>query len=477
MGPSSAVRTAPAPSADGPSLERRLGPLDAAAVVVSNVIGGGILFTPPLVAAAVPNPWLFLGVWFAGGALAFAGAMAYAELAALRPRAGGEYVYLRAAYGPLAAFLTGWTSFVAGFSGAIAAAAVVLAFYVGRFVPAAANSTPILSIPLPWVPLVVSNQSLVALATIALMSWIHLRGVGPGRIVGNILAALKVSALLIFIALGLTIGQGSAANLGHAAGAVGGSAWLLALIPVMFTYSGWNAAAYIAEEIRDPGRNVPRALALGTAAVIAIYVLLNLVYLFVMPVDQLAKVQGSVLDVIADRLLGQMAGHVMGIVSIISIAATISAMTFAGPRVYYAMARDGMFLGAAGRIHPRYKTPAVSIVAQAIWSAMLVLSGSADTLTRYTGFAVVLFAAIAVGALFVLRQREPDAPRPFRALGYPVAPGIFTIVMALIVVNALWSDLAVPIIHNQPWGPSAAGLIVIGLGLPVYFLFGRGSAR
>jgi basic amino acid/polyamine antiporter, APA family len=458
---------------DAPALERRLGPIDAAAVIVSNVIGGGILFTPPQVAAAIPHPWLFLGVWVAGGALAFAGAMAYAELAALRPRAGGEYIYLRAAYGRLAAFLTGWTSFVAGFSGAIAASAVVLAFYVGRFVPAAADTTPIFTIPLPWVPLIFSRQSVVALAAIALMSWIHLRGVGPGRLVGNLLASLKVSALLIFIALGFSIGDGSASNLQQAAGQVSGAAWLLALIPVMFTYSGWNAAAYVAEEIRDPGRNVPRALALGTAAVIAIYVLLNLLYLFVLPVGQLAQVRGSVLDVIADRLLGQMAGNVMGIVSIISIAASISAMTFAGPRVYYAMAQDGLFVPAAARVHPRYKTPAVSIIAQALWSGLLVLSGSASTLTSYTGFAVVLFAAIAVGALFVLRRREPDAPRPFRALGYPVAPAIFTVVMALIVMNALWNDLFAPIIHGQPWGPSAAGLIVIGLGLPIYFTLGR----
>ena len=463
--------------AESPQLERRLGPLDAAAVIVSNVIGGGILFTPPQAAAAIPNPWLFLGVWVAGGALAFAGAMAYAELAALRPRAGGEYVYLRAAYGRLAAFLTGWTSFVAGFSGAIAASATVLAFYVGRFVPAAADTTPLFTIPLPWVPLVFSRQAFVALAAIALMSWIHLRGVGPGRLVGNILASLKVSALLIFIALGFSIGAGSVSNLQQSAGHVGLGAWLLALIPVMFTYSGWNAAAYVAEEIRDPGRNVPRALALGTAAVIVIYVLLNLLYLFVLPVDRLAQVQGSVLDVIADRLLGQVAGDVMGIVSIVSIAASISAMTFAGPRVYYAMARDGLFVPAAGRVHPRYRTPAVSIVAQAVWSGLLVLSGSANTLTTYTGFAVVLFAGVAVAALFVLRRREPDAPRPFRALGYPVAPAIFTLAMGLIVCNALWNDLVSPIVRGAAWGPSAAGLIVIGLGLPVYLVFGRAQSR
>jgi APA family basic amino acid/polyamine antiporter len=464
-----------AASAPTRTLERRLGPLDAAAVIVSNVIGGGILFTPPQVAAAVPHAWMFLGVWAFGGLIAFAGAMAYAELAAVRPRAGGEYVYLRAAYGKLAAFLTGWTSFVAGFSGAVAASAVVLANYVGRFAPAAKDSTPLLTIPLPWVPLIFSKQALVALAAIALMSWIHLRGVGPGRLVGNLLASLKVSALLLFIALGLSFGAGSLTNMQQSGGGVTGTAWLLALIPVMFTYSGWNAAAYVAEEIRDPGRNVPRALAIGTAAVIAIYVLLNFLYLYVLPVTQLAAVQGSVLDVIADRLLGTRAGDIMGIVSIVSIAASISAMVFAGPRVYYAMARDGLFFPAAARIHPRYKTPAVAIVAQAIWSGLLVLTGSARALTTYTGFAVVLFACVAIGALFVLRAREPESPRPFRAIGYPIAPAIACLAMLLIVCNALWTDLVVPITRDQPWGPAAAGLIVIGLGMPVYLLL-RGRA-
>jgi APA family basic amino acid/polyamine antiporter len=455
------------------SLQRRLGPFDAAAIIVSNVIGGGILFTPPQVAAAVPNPWGFLGTWVAGGLLAFAGAMAYAELAALRPRAGGEYVYLRAAFGRLAAFLTGWTSFVAGFSGAIAASAVVLAFYVGRFVPAAADTTPIFVIPVPFVPLTFSRQTIVALAAIALMAWIHLRGVGPGRLVMNLLAGLKVSALLIFIALGLTLGAGSAANLTQGAGPIAGGTWLLALIPVLFTYAGWNAAAYVAEEIEDPGRNVPRALALGTVAVIAIYFLLNLVYLFVLPVEELAKVQGSVLDVIADKLLGVRAGDVMGIVSIISIAASISAMTFAGPRVYYAMARDGLFFRGAGRVHPTYQTPATSIVAQACWSGLLVLSGSANALTTYTGFAVVLFAGVAVVSLFVLRQREPNAPRPFKAWGYPIAPAVFAIASLAIVLNALWADLVVPIRTGGPWGPSAVGLIIIGLGIPLYYFFSR----
>jgi basic amino acid/polyamine antiporter, APA family len=188
-------------------------------------------------------------------------------------------------------------------------------------------------------------------------------------------------------------------------------------------------------------------------------------------------VQGSVLDVIADRLLGTIAGDVMGLVSIVSIAASISAMVFAGPRVYYAMARDGLFFKGAARVHPRYHTPATSIVAQAIWSGLLVLSGGAQALTTYTGFSVVLFAGVAVMSLFVLRRREPNAPRPFRAWGYPVAPAIFTIASFLIVVNALWSDLIVPIQTDVSWGPAAAGLVIIGLGVPIYFFFAGRASR
>jgi len=445
------------------TLARRLGPFDAAAIIISNVIGGGILFFSPGIAANVPNPWLFLATWIAGGALAFAGAMAYAELAVMRPKAGGEYVYLDAAFGRPAAFLTGWTSFVAGFSGAIASNAVIFAFYLGRFVPVASSNTPLLVVPLPWVPLTVSPQALVAIALIAMMAAIHVRGVGPGRIVGNVLAALKVTALVAFIAIGFSFGTGSLSNLTASAGSVSATSWLLAMVPVMFAYTGWNAASYVSEEIRDPERNVPRALAIGTSAVIAIYVFLNVLYLYVLPIGELAKVRGSVLDVIADKLLGARAGDIMGIVSLVSLAASISAMTIAGPRVYYAMARDGVFLASAARVHPRYRTPAMSIVAQSIWSTVLVLSGGADALIRYTGFAVILFAGVAVTALFVLRSREPDAPRPFKALGYPIVPGIFAVVSFLIVANALYGDPKV----------SGAGVLIILAGLPVYLIFAR----
>jgi APA family basic amino acid/polyamine antiporter len=445
------------------SLERRLGPIDGAAVIVSNVIGGGILFFPVLIAASVPDATLFLSTWLVGGFLAFCGAMGYAELAALRPRAGGEYVYLREAYGPLVGFLTGWTSFVAGFAGAIAANAIFFVLYLDRFVPGVNDATPFFSIPIPYVGITFSRQTLMATAVIWAFAFIHIRGVGPGRVVMNVLASGKVAAFLIFVAFGLSMGAGSSGNLSGAAGPVVFTGYLSALVLVMFTYSGWNAAAYMAEEVRDPGRNLPRALALGTAAVVVIYVLINALYLYVIPIGELSKVQGSLLDRVADGLLGEGAGNVMGMVSLVSLAASISAMTFVGPRVYFAMARDGVFLPAAAQVHSRFATPARSIVAQSVWSTLLVLTGSLDALGNYVGFAITLFAGIAVAAVFVLRRREPNAPRPFKAIGYPLTPAIFVIASLAIVVNAIMTNPRV----------TGLGLLVILAGIPIYLWYVR----
>lgn len=454
------------PVAAAASLERRLGPLDASAIVVSNVIGAGIFITPVAIASLVPHPAGMLGVWLVGGLLAFAGAMAYAELATVRPRAGGEYVYLHDAFGPLAAFLTGWTSFVAGFSGAIAAGAVGLASYLGRFFPAASDSTPIVRFApaaLHGFELSVSRATLVALAVVAALTIVHVRGLGPGRAVQNALAALKVSALVAFIAAGLSIGHGSAAHLSEPAGAFAASGFVLALVPVMFSYSGWNAASYVAEEIRNPGRNVPLALAIGTATVVVIYLLLNVLYLYAMPIAEVAALKKGIVDTTAQILFGTAMAGALAAFTIVSIAASISAMTLAGPRVYFAMARDGLLPGATGRVHPRFRTPATAIIAQSVWTGVLILSGTLSQLVAYTGFAVILFSAIAVSALFVFRWRQPDAPRPFRAIGYPWAPAIFVVASIVIVVNE--------VVRNP--GTSLAGIAVMAAGIPVYWLMTR----
>ena len=449
-------------SQPGASLQRRLGPLDAAAIVVSNVIGGGIFFVPILVAQFVPDARAVLFVWLLGGAFSFAGAMAYAELAALRPHSGGEYVYLREAYGSLPAFLTGWTSFIAGFSGAIAASAVALAEYIGRFVPAAGDARPIVMLPLPFLSLILSTKNLVALAAIALLTFAHLRGLGPGRLVQNTLASGKVIALAAFLVLGFTLGAGHLNNL-RAPAPVAANGMVLALIPVMFAYSGWNAASYVAEEIRSPGRNVPVALGLGTLVVIVIYMGLNALYLFALGPTGLANVTGTLADTVAEHLFGFVAGTVIALFTIVSLSASISAMILAGPRVYFAMARDGMFFEAMGRVHPRFHAPTVAIIAQAIWSGVFVLSGSLSQLVSYTGFALVLFSGIAVSAVFVLRRSQPSAERPFRAWGYPWAPALFIVACGAMVANELW---------RSP-GTSAAGIGLIALGVPVYWMSRR----
>ncbi len=467
------------------ALERRLGPIDAAAIVIANVIGVGIFITPGFIAQAVLNPVTIMGVWVAGGLLAFAGAMAYAELAALRPRSGGEYVYLREAFGSVAAFLTGWTSFIAGFAGAIAAAALGVAQYLGGFVPAAADPTPILALPLGPISLVVSRRTLVALTALAGLAFVHIRGLGPGRVVQNILAGLKVGALTLFVAVGLAWGHGTTAHL-SASPASGTTNIALAFLLVMFTYSGWNAASYLAEEIRNPGRNVPRALALGTGVVVLLYLGINFLYLFALPVEEIVRLASSgqtqVGSLAAERLLGPTAATLLGGLAVVILLSSLSAMTVAGPRVYYAMARDGVFFRSAAAVHPRFHTPWIAIIAQTVWAGLLVLVNWSDAsapggyspvdLPGYTGFAVLLFSGFAVSAVFVLRWKYPCEPRPFRAWGYPIAPAIFTLASLAITAFAIGGRQ-----RESLWG-----LLIMLAGIPLYLIMrwrerGAGATR
>jgi APA family basic amino acid/polyamine antiporter len=435
-----------------------LGPLDGAAVVISNVIGVGIFTAPGIVALLVPHPLTFLAVWLAGGLLAFVGAGAYAELAALRPRAGGEYVYLREAFGPLAGFLTGWTSFVAGFSGAIAAGAVGLCAYLGRYMPTMADPKPILAVPLYLTRIEISPMRIGALVFIFALAAIHLRGLSLGRLTQNLITSTEMFALATLVVLGFAFGHGSAEHLVSPAGPVSGRSWLLALVPVMFTYSGWNATAYLAEEVREPVRNLPRALALGTTAVIGFYLMLNTLYVYALSPAKLAGVI-RVGDAAAEALFGARGAALLTPLLAVALTGSLSAMTLAGPRVYFAMARDGLFFRAAAHIHPRYHTPANAILAQAAWSGLLVLTGTFEQLLLYTGFAVLLFSGLAVSALFVLRARATPTDIPFRAWGYPVLPAVFVLSSLAIVLNA---------IREQPV-PTLAGLGIIAAGAPLYW--------
>jgi APA family basic amino acid/polyamine antiporter len=447
------------------SLDRRLGPFDAAAIVISNVIGVGIFITPSFVATLVPNPAAILGVWVVGGALAFAGALAYAELAARQPEAGGEYVYLREAFGSLAAFLTGWTSFVAGFSGAIAAGGVGIAVYLDRLVPGAGSAAPLAAWHIGPLSVTLSIRAFVAIGIILALAFVQMRGVGVGRLVQNSLTTLKVTALIAFAVIGFIVAGVSGENAYSADAPVRVSGWLLALVPVMFSYTGWNAAVYVAEEIRQPVKNVPRALLIGTAITVALYLALNALYLRVVPLEQFSGAM-AVGEVAAEKLFGSAAALLFAVVAVVVILSSLSAMTTAGPRVYFAMARDGVFVPAAARVHPRYRTPAVAIVSQAAWSSLLVLSGTFEQLLTYTGFGVILFSALAVLSLFFVR-RTASQDAVFRAWGYPWAPALFCIVGFAIVLNT---------IREAP-GVASAGLAVMAAGVPMYWWVKRTNGR
>ncbi len=443
----------------GPALERRLGLLDGAAVVVTNVIGTGIFLTPAFVAQRAGSTASFLGLWLVGGALSLIGALAYAELAAMRPRAGGEYVYIREAFGPLAGFLSGWTSLVAGFSGAIAAAAVGFAIYLDRLVPGAGSTEALLRLPLTGeLAVSVSPRTLVALGLIVVFSLVHDRGLRPGRVAQQALAWLNIGTILLLIVLGFLADPGTApATPAPSAASVpdlGGA--LVALVLVMFTYSGWNAAAYVAEEVRDPGRTLPRSLLGGTVVVIALYVALNLLYVHVLGVDGIADAEATG-DRVARVLWGAAGVRLFTPLILLVLASSVSAMVLTGPRVYYAMGQDRCLPPAFARVPPG-GVPRFSIWAQAAWSGVLVLTGGFEALLTYTGFAVVLFAGLGVATLFVLRRTRPEAHRPFRVWGYPLVPALFVAAAATMVVQAV---LRAP-------GPSLAGLGVIALGVPVF---------
>lgn len=447
-------------------LARELGALDGAALVVSTIVGAGIFVTPGLVFAHVPGRLLFLGVWLAGGLLSVAGALAYAELARMYPRSGGEYVYIREAFGPLAGFLSGWTSFVAGFSGAIAAAAVGFGAYLGRLVPLAGDTTPLLAASLGPLSVHISPRALVALAAIGIFTAIHLRGLGPGRLVQNALAALSVLTLVGLVVAGMwaePIYLAPAAER-ETAGSLSGV--LLALVLVMFTYSGWNAAAYVTEEIREPDRNVLRALLTGTAVVIVLYLAINAFYLHALSPAQLtgniAPGYGA-----AEAVFGNFGALLVTSLILVALAGSISAMVVTGPRVYFAMAQDHGFPRLFGRVSPATRVPAFAILAQAAWSAALVVSGTFEQVLTYTGFAVVLFAGIAVAGLFVLRRRVPATRRGFRVTGYTLVPAAFVAACAAMVVHSI---LRAP-------GPSLAGLLCIAAGIPVFRWSSRRAAR
>jgi basic amino acid/polyamine antiporter, APA family len=452
-------------------LKRELGMWAAAAIVVGTVIGSGIFLVSHDMVRQVGSAEMVFVVWIAGGLLSLSGALSYAELSAAMPGAGGEYVYLREAYGPLWSFVYGWTQMWVAKSGSAATLATAFFLYFGNFRPEV--NRVLFRAPLPmgesFGPLPVTAGQIAAMALILGLALINILGVKFGSGVQVAVTLSKVALFLLVIAFGLLGGAGAAANYhSHVDPAkfpeAGGFlAFFAALTAALWAYDGWNNVSMVAGEVKNPQKNLPRSLIWGTTAVMAIYLLANAAYFYVLPAEDIAG-NRLVAAFMMRKVMGQAGADIVSIAAMISIFAALNGSILTGSRVPYAMAQDGYFFSAVARVHPRFRTPSVSILALSGWSALLVLSGRYDELFRFVIFASWILYGMATAAVIVLRHKRPGLPRPYRTLGYPAIPALFVISAAALVISTLIKSPR----------ESLMGLALILLGLPFYFHWHRG---
>ena len=441
---------------DGHDLKRTLELFPATNLVVANMIGAGIFTTSGLLLQELGSPLLMLGLWVAGGVLAILGALCYGELGAAMPRAGGEYVYLSELFHPVFGFLTGWVSFFAGFSAPLAASALGFSEYVGRAVPGA----------VAWADPALAKQ-ILAVAAIAALTLVHVRGIEFGSRVQNVLTVGKVALILGLVVAGFAIGHGSVEHFREGAAVERGiGGWKtagLSLMWIMFAYSGWNASAYIGSEIVRPERNLPWSLLLGTGIVLLLYLSLNALYVYAIPPAAMAGVI-PVGALATSRLFGSSPETVIGLLIAFALLSSLSAIIIIGPRVYYAMARDGYFFRAVSDVHPRFRVPAKSIALQSLLAIAMVMTGTFDQILTYMGFCLGIFPILAVIGIFRLRRRRT---LPYLMPGYPLVPLAFAGVSVMILVLGY---LERPV-------ESSIAVLTIAAGLPVYFVFRNSRHR
>ena len=491
-------------------LIKGLGLTSSTMLVMGSMIGSGVFIVSADIARLTNSPALLIAAWVVTGFMTISAALAYGELAAMMPHAGGQYVYLRESMGPLWGFLYGWTFFLVIQCGTIAAVGVAFGKFLGVFYPAISSTAWIsfhYKVP-PFIvgPMVLGNmdvglntQNLVAIITVILLSIVNIFGVRTGAIVQNLFTFAKVAALLAVVFLGIFVGanpQAIAANFGAnfwrnaglgamhtipvglagATAAVGAVAVVaIAQVGSLFSADAWNSVTFTAGEVKNPSRNLPLSLAIGTGGVILLYLLCNVVYLLALPLQgdpqgmslMSRGIQFASEDRVATAVMQQMFGHtgalLMAGAILISTFGCNNGLILSGARVYYAMAKDGLFFRPVGRLHPKYKTPAISLGVQALWTCVLCLSGSYGQLLDYTMFAVLVFYILTLVGLFVLRRTQPDAPRPYKAFGYPYLPAIY-------ILMALYIDVVLLRYKPQYTWP---GLIIVLLGIPVYYWWSR----
>jgi basic amino acid/polyamine antiporter, APA family len=495
-------------------LVKGLGLTSATTLVMGSMIGSGIFIVSADIARLVDSPALLIGAWVVTGFMTIIGALSYGELAAMMPKAGGQYVFLRESLGPLWGFLYGWTLFLVIQCGTIAAVGVAFGKFLGVFFPSVSSTHWILHFwkapPIHLGPMVLGNMdvglntaNLVGIITIVLLSVVNVFGLRTGAMVQNIFTFAKAAALVGLIFIGLAIGRNAiagAANFGAAFWrhltwsarfpvevGVGGPIAMVSVVTILavaqvgslFSADAWNNVTFTAAEVKNPSRNLPLALAMGTGFVILLYIAANFAYLAVLPLrgdpqasTVLARgIQYAAEDRVATAMMqgvfAQLGAGLMAIAILVSTFGCNNGLILAGARVYYAMAKDGLFFRGVARLQPAYKTPAVSLMVQMVWCSILCLSGTYGQLLDYIIFAVLVFYILTIFGLFVLRVKRPDAPRPYRAIGYPVLPAIY-------ILMALFIDIVLLRYKPQYTWP---GLIIVLVGIPVYAVWSRRSRQ
>ena len=445
-------------------LARKLGLADSVFLVIGSVFGSGIFLTSGIIAADLPSPSLIWLVWILGGFMTIVGALTYAELGALFPGSGGPYVYLREAYGPSVSFLYGWTFFWIIGGGGIAGIAMGFAEYFGSLVPGLASSHVLVQFSAGPLHLHLNAAHIIAVLAIVVLSGLNCLGIQSGAAFQNLMTALRIAALLIFVALGLAIGkkpglqnltpffpQGTFPNWTH---------FGAALLAVIWTYDGWYSVSCTAEEVRNPSKTIPRSLILGTLAVGALYLLANIVYSIALPVESMRGVIR-----IGERSATQLFGPGSALVFSGFVAAAVfgclSANILYSPRISFAMSRDRLFFKSLSFVHPRFRVPTKAILAQMVWSSFLCLTGSYESLIEFVAFALVLFFAATGLSVLVLRRKAPDLKRPYRAWGYPLLPVFYVLINLAIFAAVLFSN---------PFQSIAGGALILA-GLPAYFFW------
>jgi len=434
-------------------LKRDLNLFDLTMIAIGSSIGSGIFLTPALVANALPSPLWILGVWFAGGVMALCGALTFAELGAMLPRAGGVYVFLTEAYGGLVGFLYGWAYFLVANTGALAALAIGFSTYFGYFVPLSPTGT-----------------LLVAIVGIILVTIINVLGVKAGGVFSDLFTILKLAGLAILLTVGLGWGSSSTTDFSTPLGELKdglASGLTLAFVSVMWSYGGWQHATFTAAEAKDPKRTIPLSLIFGASAVAVVYILANLAYMFLMPVEAIASSPRVASDAIS-VILGPVGGTIIALTIFISTFGTTGIYTLTAPRIYYAMANDGVFFKKVAEVHPRFRTPMFAIILQSVWAILLLFFwGTYEKLISYVVFTDWIFFALAALSVFVFRKRTPNAERPYKTLGYPFTPFLFITLSTLFVCYTMIEKPA----------ESFAGLGFLALGVPVYYFWKRKTGK